>query len=272
MALRAVVVAIICIAITHTFTLERSYWVFLTAFMLITQSFGDGIYRSLARFILTIIGCLIGWLIYLPFAHHPFGLVLVSFTALFFMLYWFTTNMVGRNLATGILLVAAFGLMNGGWTFDMLTARIWDTFIGAAVAIFVNGLILPEFSRTDMKKVFQSLRNQLISIHQQLINSEPSADLQNIQIKLQDLEAERMRLMQSYQLARYELLFRKNRKQQYRSLLLQTNIVFSYLNALLDIKIAETAKQDGIKKELAKNGETYYQNRLNSELEKLQRL
>src|SRR5687768_15969876 len=70
MAIRAVVVTLVCILITHTFALERAYWTFLPAFMLITQSFGDWIYRSLVRFIMTIIGFLIGWLLYLPFAHY----------------------------------------------------------------------------------------------------------------------------------------------------------------------------------------------------------
>lgn len=269
MALRAMVVALLCIAVTHTFTLERSYWVFLTAFMLITQSFGDGIYRSLARFILTIIGCLLGWLIYLPLRHSPTGLFLASFIALFFMLYWFNTSLIGRNLATGILLVASFGMLYGGWTFGMLMARISDTFIGAMIAIIVNGLILPEFSKANVKNIFTDLRNKLLTLHGQLTQCKTLQSLKALQLSLQDLEKERLELSQSYQLARYELMFRRQRQEQYKSLLVQTNIVFSYINALLDIKITEHSHQAGVKKELAESGEAYYQTRLETELQKL---
>ena len=171
MALRAVVVAIVCIIVTHTFTLERSYWVFLTAFLLITQSFGDGIYRSSMRFILTVVGCLIGWMIYLPFENHLNTLIVICLISLFLMLYWFTSSLVGRTLVTGILLVASFGIINGGWTFDMLIARILDTFIGAAIAVVVNGLILPEFSNANVYKTFEDMRQRLLQLNLTLCQS-----------------------------------------------------------------------------------------------------
>lgn len=269
MALRAVAVAIICIVVARTFTFERSYWVYLTAFLLITQSFGDGIYRSLMRFILTIIGCLLGWIIYMPFANSPTALTLISFTALFFMLYWFTGSLIGRTLATGILLVSSFGMLSGGWTFDLLMARIFDTLIGATIAIFVNGLILPEFSKSSLKAAFESLRTSLFALNEKLIQENNLESLQVTRLTIQDLEKERVKLSQIFQSARYELLFRKQRQQHYKNLMTQTNIVFAYLNAMLDIKVAETTKANPIKATLAESGESYYRGRLNTELNKL---
>ena len=71
-------------------------------------------------------------------------------------------------------------------------------------------------------------------------------------------------------MARYELLFRRQRKAKYKAMLTQTNIVFAYLNAMLDIKIAETCNPSQIKAKLAKSGEIYYQERLKTELTKLE--
>ncbi len=269
MALRAVAVALICIAVTHEFTLERAYWTYLTGFMLITQSFGDGIYRSLVRFIMTVVGCLIGWLIYLPFAHNPPVLLLITFISLFFMLYWLTTSLIGRNLATGILLVSAFGMMAGGWTFEMLMTRIQDTLIGALIAVCVNGFILPEFSRANVKKIFNELRTALLANYKALESQTGIAELQALQIQLQSLEKNHYQLTQNYQLARYELLLHQKKKGVYKSMLMQTNIVFFYLNALVDIKLAAHNAENPIKKELAQSGEHYYTARLNEELTKL---
>lgn len=272
MALRSIVVAILCIAVSYAFTLERNYWVFLTAFMLITQSFGDGIYRSLVRFIMTIIGCLLGWVIYAPFAHYPLILLLISLTSLFFMLYWLTTSLIGRNLATGVLLVAAFGMMSGGWTINMLLARIQDTLVGAAIAIVVNGLILPEFSRSNAQKTFEMIRARLLILYANLIEDTKASQtqLQAFQAELQGLEKERLQLTQSYQLARYELMLRKNKKETYKNMLTQTNIVFSYLTALLDIKLTEAGEGNSdLEKKLAESGRAYYQNQLDKALQKL---
>ena len=45
--------------------------------------------------------------------------------------------------------------------------------------------------------------------------------------------------------------------------------VFSYLNALLDIKLAEDSPTHSIKKNLATSGEAFYHTRLSLELKKL---
>ncbi len=270
MACRAVVVSLLCILLTHEFTFERAYWTYLTAFMLITQSFGDGIYRSLIRFIMTIIGCLMGWVIYLPVESHPTALMLIILISLFLMIYWFNTSIIGRNLATGILLVSSFGLMSGGWTFDMLWTRIEDTFIGAAIAIVVNGLILPEFSKTNMQNTFLTLRSKLALLYHRLTLQKLNLkELHTLQEEIQSLEKDRLALAQNYQLSRYEILFNQRKRKLYKNMLTQTNIVFSYIHAFSDIKIAELSRNGGIKQKLAESGRSYYQERLTTELQKL---
>ncbi len=265
MAIRGAAVALTCIVISKVHAMDRSYWMFLTAFMLITLSFGEGIYRSLIRFVMTISGCLIGWLLYLPLQHSRIGLILLLLISLFLMIYWITRSLIGRTLATGVLVVASFSFM-GGWTFHLLVDRIIDTFVGAIVAIVINGLVFPEFSKNTVKNSFLSLRDKLPCFSESLFNTHSLPELKQLNQKLQSLEKERFLLNQNYATAQYELFFRLKAKRRYQLQLTKINIIFLYLNSLINIKILSIESPLSFKARIAKGAENYYKNRISKEL------
>ncbi len=267
MAIRGAMVVTLCILVSHFFVVDRSYWMFLTALMLVTVSFGEGIYRSLTRFVMTITGCILGWLLYLPLQHSPFALVALALGALFLMIYWFTRSFVGRMLATGVLVVTSFSFM-GGWTFHLLVDRIKDTFIGALIAVLVNGLVLPEFSKTNVKNSIASLGQSLRQLIHNTIQTQDSAVLKALAAELHTLENQRLFLNQNYDTAQYELFFRWQAKRRYKAQLTQINILFFYLHALVNIKILAIDEPLSLKAKISDSAETYYIQRLESECQK----
>lgn len=269
MALRATAVAFLCIVITHFFQMERSYWMELTAFMLITQSFGEGIYRSLMRFMMTILGCLIGWSLYLPLQAFPLAMGILCLLSLFCLIYCLTRSFIGRMLATGVLVVSIFSFM-GGWTFDLLITRIQDTLIGAGIAIFVNGLVLPEFSKTSLKVLFNKIDTLLKDLVEQTLSSQTESEFKKLSQTLHSLEKDRLALVQSYTNSRYETFLLGQKRQRDKTHLLQINILFFYLNALIHSQIAILEDPSSLKAQLAHSAESYYRHRLQTEWKKLQ--
>ncbi len=264
MAIRGAAVALACIVVTKIHFMDRSYWMFLTAFMLITLSFGEGIYRSLMRFVMTISGCILGWLLYVPLQHTEIGLAALALGSLFLMIYWFTRSFVGRMLATGVLVVTSFSFM-GGWTFLLLMDRIQDTFIGALIAVIVNGLVFPEFSKTNVKNMFQSLNQNLHQVMENALQAQTDLQLKPLIEQLRALEKDRLLLNQNYETAQYELFFRLKARRRYKFQLTQINIVFFYLNALLNIKTLALKNPDSLKAKIAQSAERYYTQRLDTE-------
>ncbi|MCX7123141.1 MAG: FUSC family protein [Gammaproteobacteria bacterium] len=268
MAIRGAVVALACILVSRFHVMDRSYWMFLTAFMLVTLSFGEGIYRSLTRFFMTITGCLLGWILYLPLQDSPLGLMMLSLLALFLMIYWFTRSFVGRMLATGVLVVASFSFM-GGWTFHLLVDRIQDTFIGALIAVTVNGLVFPEFSKTTVKNSLQSLTHILHELMQSAMQSLSSTELNALAKRLHSLEKNRLLLNRNSETAQYELFFQFKAKRYYKEQLNQINILFFYLSALINIKVLALATPQSLKAKIAQSAERYYSQRLQTEWKKI---
>ena len=268
MAIRGAAVAIVCIVVNRVHMVDRSYWMFLTALLLVTASFGEGIYRSLTRFFMTISGCILGWIFYLPLQNSEIGLAALSLASLFLMVYWFTRSFVGRMLATGVLVVASFSFM-GGWTFHLLTARIEDTFIGALIAVVINGLVFPEFSKTNVKNIFHSLSEKLHQLMQTALKKESFSEIKDLAKKLQTLEKDRLLLNQNYESAQYELFFRLKAKRRYKEQLTQINIVFFYLNALINIKLLALETPESLKAKVAASAESYYIQRLEAEWQKI---
>lgn len=268
MAIRAALAAWLCLLITEHFYLDRGYWATLTALSLITPSLGAGIYQSLMRFVMTILGCFIGWGLYLLFKHQPEILLLITLVVIFTIVYTLYHNYVLRMMATGISVVMLFAFF-GGWDLALLWVRIYETLLGAGIALMLNALVLPEFSKNDVKKELHYLIDKIHHFAEEIPKTHELPQLMILQSELTDLEQSRLNLERSYEFARFELFLRRNKRSYYDTLHIEVNLLCFYYQALLNTKISALRHPEGVRAYLAESAMGYYELRIGQELSKL---
>ena len=268
MAIRAALAAWLCLLITEHFYLDRGYWAILTALSLITPSLGASIYQSFMRFVMTIFGCFVGWGIYLLFKHEPEILLFITLVVIFTIVYTLYHNYVLRMMATGISVVMLFAFL-GGWDLSLLWVRIYETLLGACIALSLNALILPEFSKNDVNKELHYLIDKIHHFAAEIPNTHGLPELMILQSELTDLEQSRLNLERNYEFARFELFLRRAKRNHYDSLHLEVNLLCFYYQALLNTKISALQHPEGVRAYLAESAINYYELRIQQELTKL---
>jgi uncharacterized membrane protein YgaE (UPF0421/DUF939 family) len=268
MAIRAALAAWVCLLVTEHFYLDRGYWAILTALSLITPSLGASIYQSFMRFVMTIFGCFVGWGIYLLFKHQPEILLLITLVTIFIIVYTLYHDYVLRMMATGISVVMLFSFL-GGWDLSLLWARIYETLLGAGIALSLNALILPEFSKNEVKKELHYLIEKIHHFATDIPKAQSLAELISLQSELNDLEQSRLNLEHSYELARFELFLRRAKRNYYDMLHTEVNLLCFYYQALLNTKISALQHPEAVRAYLAESAIDYYESRIGQGLVKL---
>lgn len=145
--LRAAVAALLAILIAEAFELPRAYWAIMVAVILVAETARESLRRGTERVAMTILGCLLGWLLHAvsaPSAHAQQGLMLVCvFLAVFFrnasvpwMVFFITVYVVFLFAVTG------------RWDARILLVRCYETAIGGTVSL-VATLLLPAETEND---------------------------------------------------------------------------------------------------------------------------
>jgi uncharacterized membrane protein YccC len=268
MAIRAALAAWLCLLVTEHFYLARGYWAVLTALSLITPSLGAGIYQSFMRFIMTIFGCLVGWGIYLLFKHQPEILLLITLMVIFTMVYTLYHDYVLRMMVTGISVVMLFSFL-GGWNLALLWVRVYETLLGAGIALALNALVLPEFSKNDVKKELHYLIDKIHHFAIEIPKTHELSQLTALQSELSHLEQNRLNLQHNYEFARFELFLRRTKRNYYDNLHLEVNLLCFYYQALLNTKISALRHPEGVRAYLAESAIDYYELRIQQALIKL---
>ena len=128
--------------------LERSYWVLLTAAVVLKPDFGSVFARGLQRTLGTVVGVLIGSAV---LATLPRGPLLLIPVAVFALLFPFGSSrnygMFATFLTPLVLLLVEFA---GASPSGVASGRLLDTAIGAAVVLLVGYLPWPETWRLDV--------------------------------------------------------------------------------------------------------------------------
>ncbi|MGN6741696.1 MAG: FUSC family protein [Amnibacterium sp.] len=134
--------------LTRLLPLERSYWVLLTAAVVLKPDFGSVFARGLQRTLGTLVGVLLGAGVLLLVPRGPLLLLPV---ALFALLFPFGSSrnygMLSTFLTPLVLLLVDFG---GLPTAGVALGRLLDTLLGSAVVLLVGYLPWPETWRLDV--------------------------------------------------------------------------------------------------------------------------
>jgi uncharacterized membrane protein YccC len=141
LALQAVVCMVIALIAMHVLPLPKPYWLPLTAFVLVANSFGETVQKSVERVLGTAAGLLIGQVIWLLAGDRVLllqAVIVFSVAGIFF-----SRNGSYRVLLFWLSLMIAIVLHIGGASAQFYAARLIDTAIGVVIVLVVTAVLLP---------------------------------------------------------------------------------------------------------------------------------
>lgn len=159
-AFRASLAVFLTLVPQRSLNMDHSYWAALTAFLMITQTFGDSIKRSVERVAMTFFGCTIGTLIYFGIKDSHVTFVLLMILVTFFINYYYTASYVIAVFFLSLLIVFIFASL-GQWDIKILEARILETAIGAGIALFSAAIVFPISTKNTIMSEFSDFLVQL---------------------------------------------------------------------------------------------------------------
>ncbi len=233
LAIRAAIAVSIALVVTSMVHLGHSWWGILTVLLLLAPSWGESIQRSLKRFLMTIIGCSVGWVLYILAGHHEMVHVAVLLMCIFGIMYCMPTWYATAMLFVGILVVFLFGALSV-WDGALMWQRVAQTGMGAMIVIIVSGIILPTFSGHNFRQQFIQVLNAIETSSTQLLkqNLRSGHSKQNLSVPLQTLSADLVAIQALYQMVRYEMLFSLRFNKRTDRELVVVEIIGFYLVAL----------------------------------------
>jgi uncharacterized membrane protein YccC len=150
-SLRLTIAIVSAYLIGFLFEIQNTYWILLTIIVIMRPSYGLTKERSKNRLIGTLIGAAVA-----------FGIVLITqnvvvYSVLAFVSLILAFSLIQQNYKSAAALITIsiiflYSLMNPN-TFEVIQYRIIDTFIGAAIAVVSNYLILPSWEADNLKKI-----------------------------------------------------------------------------------------------------------------------
>ena len=150
-SLRLTIAIVFAYLIGFLFEIQNTYWILLTIIVIMRPSYGLTKERSKNRLIGTLIGAVVA-----------FGIVLITQNVVVYSVLAFASlilafSLIQQNYKSAAALITIsiiflYSLMNPN-TFEVIQYRIIDTFIGAAIAVVSNYLILPSWEADNLKKI-----------------------------------------------------------------------------------------------------------------------
>lgn len=220
MAFQAAIAIGIAEFIAMRFSVDRGYWITVTAMALTTQTWGENVKRSIERVGMTILGGMLGtaFYFYLP-QHGSMMLLTMVLVCIFFTLYFAKIHSLSSVFFLTCFVVFLCALL-GEWNVGLLQARIIDTAIGAIVALVVGFCF---FSlKTNISMLFIEYLQKIKATMS--ITFETKSQFETI-VTGQSLFADFQHIKNMALSIRYELLFHRLTANDFNSLL--NNLSFS---------------------------------------------
>jgi uncharacterized membrane protein YccC len=150
LALQSVVCMVIALVIMHLLPLPKPYWLPLTAFVLVANSFGETVQKSVERILGTAAGLLAGQVIWLIAGDR---LLLLQAVIVFSVAgIFFSRNGSYRVLLFWLSLMIAIVLHIGGAPLQFYAARLLDTAIGVVIVLIVTAVLLPVHTAPGVRR------------------------------------------------------------------------------------------------------------------------
>jgi len=235
MAIQAFFAVLIAAVLAYSFKWDRAYWAILTAILMISQTWGENVKRAFERISMTIVGGMVGTLLFLG-VHQ---IVWLSFCILclcvFFMVYFTEISYFITVFFVTIMLVFLFGAIRG-WGFDVLWARILETIIGAAVALFVSFFIFPVRTKVNLTNEVLDYIDLIKKTCHDCFESVNSG-----QVAIDSLMKDRMSLVNKIiviqnqvQAVRYELFYTYYSRKVFQQILIHIRLLTHYTTSMLE--------------------------------------
>lgn len=239
LGLKATLAVLIAVGLSQWFSsnLNHNYWAPMTVLLLMGQSWGDNISKAWARLAMTVVGCCLATLLVWLLKPWPWLFLVIGliglFEALFFMLSSYMKSMFWLGMTVVVLLAYL-----GQWSVHLLEVRIYETLLGAVVVVLVGRLLWPNFAKDQLRDtVLDMLDSMQYCIGQSLNQLQPTTeklDQSHFKGMIKQLNHYRQAVKYHYQITRYEILFNRQHLQKANSLIQTLDIVFHYLNCLVD--------------------------------------
>ncbi|MFW5837913.1 MAG: FUSC family protein [Desulfovibrionaceae bacterium] len=151
LSLRTGLAAAAAVAVSEIFQLGHGYWVIMTVFIVTKANLGGAVLRSKQRLLGTLLGALASLPLLLWLAGEPACLLaaLTVVLALYGLLGQTSYFLVSTLITMAVFLL--FGLM-GADVKTMLSERILDTLLGAAIGTGFSMVILPDTARSRLRR------------------------------------------------------------------------------------------------------------------------
>ena len=196
-ALRVAIATALAILISRWLIMPRSYWVTISALVIVQPNIGATFLRAQQRSISTLLDVLIGAMLVILIHQILWLTALLGLISLFLGIYFFQMNYVKVIFFFSVLLMLIFGLYAPNiWQFVFY--RFFDTLLGVGIGFMASLLLWPVSAG-------RVLRQDLI---QTIKNSQPLVDLVFSQLVAFSLEEQmqigesRVAVYQNLQLAK----------------------------------------------------------------------
>ncbi len=232
-ALQAAIALSIALVLANWFHLSRPYWGIIATVLLVSQTLGESLKKSLARIGMTILGGVFGTLLYFGLSPYMHIMFVIMCAALFFIGFYIEIS-YGLSVAfTTIVVVFLFASLTN-WTLHTLWIRIYETMFGAAIAVFCSSFIFPIKATKQLQK---SIPNFLVTVDKFLHKG--------YDVLLKDAVLARrykgqlfkaiIQLKQQMQDVRYESLFPSHTNLDMQQIMILLEAIYSHCASFLTI-------------------------------------
>jgi len=209
------------------FPIQRSYWAIITVMSVLCQTWGESIHKAGKRITATLLGLVVGAMLYSLLHKWPDLIVILLCLMVFFTSYFMSKAYTQAVFWLSIMLVLLFGLMNA-FSYTMVLERGYETMIGALVAVLVAATVFPTKSQGRMNDYRSHYLHLLMTTYSELLDhfldpNAPAPPQRNTEL-IKELD----HLRDAYDAMRREMIFyRRSARRRQRWFLLLENIQFN---------------------------------------------
>lgn len=234
LALQAAIAMTLCFIIGDYFHLEKSYWAVLTALLLISQTWGESLKKAFERIGMTIFGGFVGTFIFFAVTGHPNLLFLIMLVTVFFLVYNLGHSFRSTAFFVTMFIVFLFAML-GQWNFKLLEIRIYETVLGALIAVLTSLFFLPTHAKSNFKSQAKNYLCQCRELIDKSFRVASQSEDKIIITKLRDkLFKSLTQLSETFNTSRYEMMIMFISRKDAQLLLRQYTVLIHYITSLLE--------------------------------------
>ncbi|KTD64418.1 FUSC family protein [Legionella spiritensis] len=228
MGIQAAIAIFLAELISLTLHMERGYWTTLTAMALTAQTWGESVKRSFERVTMTIFGGVVGTALYFSLPSDPATIAAILLLFVFFTIYFFPIFHLAGVFTLTCFVVFLFAML-GNWTILLLEERVFDTILGAAIALLVNCFFLPD--KSDAQDLFIThLERSKAALSLTFFKKTSVVEPVTSHVLSVEFQTIRKKALSS----RYELLFHRLNNRNFNLLMKQATFCTQYIITLIN--------------------------------------